>query len=76
MSDDLNLEPVISSNIAAIGFKDETLYVKFTSGLIYEAPGAKQSDYDDFKSAKSKGSHFAKILKKSFVWTKIEKKGA
>lgn len=73
----MELEPVVSSNIAAIGFDavSGTMYVKFTSGLTYEAPGATQADYDTWKAAKSKGVHFAKVLKKAFIWTKIEKKG-
>ena len=72
----MELESVISSNIAAIGFdaKIGTMYVKFTSGQTYEAPGATQADFDTWKTAKSKGSHFAKVLKKAFVWNKIEKK--
>ena len=73
---DINFEPVVSSNISAIGFDalSSTMYVKFSSGQTYEASGATQADYDDFKMAKSKGSHFAKILKQSFAWKKIEKK--
>jgi hypothetical protein len=69
----MELEPVVSSNIAAIGFDDKTntMHVKFTNGQMYEAVGAKQVDFDNFKLAKSKGSHFAKILKRAFVWTKV-----
>ena len=73
----MELEPVISSNIAAIGFDvaSGTLYVKFNSGQTYEATGAKQSDFDTWKSAKSKGQYFNKILKTAFTWSKMEKKG-
>jgi len=74
---DIQLESVISSNIAAIGFDSEsgTMRVKFTSGGTYDATGAKQEDFDTFKLAKSKGVHFNKVLKKAFAWSKaIEKK--
>ncbi len=71
------LESVISSNIAAVGFDGVSkMRVQFTNGAIYEANGAKQSDFDDFKSAKSKGVYFNKVLKQAFAWTRLEKKGA
>lgn len=74
---EIQLEPVVSSNIAAIGFDGvNKMRVQFTNGAIYDAEGAQQSDYDDFKSAKSKGIHFNKVLKQAFVWKRLEKKGA
>lgn len=76
--DEIQLEPVISSNIKAIGFlsKTGTLRVQFLNGGIYDAKGATQADYDTFKSAKSYGVYFNKVLKKSFAWSKaIDKKG-
>jgi len=74
---DIELESVISSNIAAIGFDaaSGTLRVKFNNGNIYDAEGASQADYDDFKMSKSKGVHFNRILKQAFAWKKMEKKG-
>jgi hypothetical protein len=73
--DEIQMESVISSNIKAIGFKDGTMRVAFLSGGTYEAPGAKQEDFDNFKASKSKGVHFSKVLKKAFAWSKVEKKG-
>lgn len=74
---DIELEPVISSNIAAIGFDaaSGTMRVKFTNGSLYDAEGASQADYDDFKMSKSKGVHFNRILKQAFVWKPALKKG-
>jgi len=76
--EEIQLESVISSNIAAIGYdsKNSILRVQFTNGAIYDATGAKQSDFDDFKSSKSKGVHFNKVLKQAFAWTRLVKKGA
>jgi len=73
---DIQLEAVVSSNVKAIGYdaSTETMYVQFNTGGTYQAPGAKQEDFDNFKAAKSKGIHFSKILKKAFVWSKVEKK--
>jgi len=75
---EIEMQPVISSNIKAIGFDKETgtMRVSFLSGGTYDATGTTQADFDEFKSAKSAGQHFNKVLKKAFVWSKaIEKKG-
>lgn len=75
---EIQLEAVISSNIAAVGFDSttSTMRVQFTNGATYDAIGAKQSDFDDFKSSKSKGVYFNKVLKQAFTWTRLLKKGA
>lgn len=72
------MEPVISSNVSAIGFdvKTGTMRVKFNSGGLYETTGASQADYDTWKASKSKGQHFNKILKtaKAFSWHSVTNK--
>lgn len=76
-SDEIQMEPVVSSNIKAIGFnsKTGTIRVMFLNGGTYDAKEATQADYDLFKSAKSYGVYFSKVLKKAFAWSKaIEKK--
>lgn len=76
--DEIIMQPVISSNIKAVGFseKDKTMRVMFLNGGTYDAEGATKTDFDTFLAAKSKGVHFNKVLKKAFVWKKsIEKKG-
>lgn len=70
----MELQPIISSNVKAAGYSDGKMQIQFNSGATYEAEMA-QADYDTFMAAKSKGSHFAKVLKQAFVWKKIEKKG-
>ena len=72
----MDMIPVVSSNISSIGFDSatSTMRVQFNNGGVYEA-SASQSDFDTFMAAKSKGVHFNKILKKAFIWSKIEKKG-
>jgi len=71
----MDMQPVVSSNISAVGFDDKTntMRIQFTSGATYEASAAK-SDFDIFMASKSKGIHFNKVLKKAFAWSKIEKK--
>jgi hypothetical protein len=78
MEDEIQMQSVISSNIKAIGFssKTGTMRVTFTSGATYDAPGTTQEDFDAFRTAKSHGVHFSKVLKKAFAWAKsTEKKG-
>lgn len=70
----MEMTSVVSSNIKAIGFEKDKMRVVFNNGGTYEAVAA-QSDYDNFLAAKSKGKHFNSVLKKAFIWTKIEKKG-
>lgn len=73
----MDMQPIISSNVKEVGFdeKTNTMRITFSNGGTYEAPGITQSDFDSFLASKSKGSHFAKVLKKAFIWSKIEKKG-
>lgn len=60
---------VASSNIDSIGYENGKLYVKFTNGTLYAAE-TDESVYHDFMAAKSKGSHFAKELRKSYEFKK------
>ena len=75
--EEITMEPVISSNIAKVGFseKNGAMRVQFNNGGLYEAIGATKADYDNFLASKSKGVHFNKVLKASFAWKKVEKKG-
>jgi hypothetical protein len=73
----MEMQSVISSNISSAGFDaaTNTMRVQFNNGGVYEALGITQSDFDTFMAAKSKGSHFSKVMKRAFTWAKIEKKG-
>jgi KTSC domain len=51
----MEMKPVNSSNVAAIGYENETLSVRFKDGAEYEYPGVSQRQYDDLMSAPSKG---------------------
>jgi hypothetical protein len=74
--DEIQMQSVISSNIAQVGFNSKTgiMRVKFNNGGLYEA-SATQADFDAFLAAKSKGVHFNKVLKSAFAWTKVTKIG-
>lgn len=61
------LEPVVSSQVGAIGYDaaTKTLAVQFTRGAraIYHYPGVERETYEAFKGAESIGSYFGKNLK-------------
>jgi hypothetical protein len=51
----MEMKPVESSNVAAIGYADNTLTVRFRNGSEYEYPGVTQQQYEDLMAAPSKG---------------------
>ena len=60
MDDDFDMQPVSSSNLAAVGFNAETGTgrVEFTSGAIYDYEGCTQEEADQIIHAPSAGSMF------------------
>lgn len=67
---------VESSNIESIGFKDETMRVKFKGtkekpGAIYEFERVSFGSFKKFKDSKSKGRHFAKYIRGAYKSHKI-----
>jgi hypothetical protein len=64
----MKMEPVTSSNIAAIGYDHttKTLAVKFKSGDLWHYPGASPDHHRELMSAKSIGKHFHAHIKGRF----------
>lgn len=60
----MNLTPVQSSNIRAVGYDaaTQTLHVQFPSG-VYEVSDVTQDQYDAFMQAESKGKHYNEHFK-------------
>ena len=56
----MNMQPVESSNLAAIGYDPtaKTLAVRFTNGSLYHYPNVEQPLYDGLMAAESKGRYF------------------
>lgn len=61
----INMEPVESSNIKAIGYDpdSQTLHVEFKSGGKYEYSDVSAEEHQKFIGAPSVGSHFAKHIR-------------
>jgi hypothetical protein len=67
----LNKTAVISSNIASVGWENDTLEVTFASGTTYQYVGVPKSIYDGLVSAKSVGKHFNTNIKNVYSFKKV-----
>jgi len=65
----MEMVPVQSSNVAAIGFEAGLMRVQFLDGAVYEYQATEQ-EHADLMAAKSKGSHLAKFRKRG---TRVDK---
>jgi hypothetical protein len=68
------LEPVQSSNIAAVGYDqpNHVLAVQFTNGTTYHYKDVPSDVIEAMKEAESKGSFFAKSIRGKYDSEKIE----
>jgi len=64
--------PVVSSNIAAVGWSDGTLEVEFASGDAWSYPGVPKSVYMALTTATSPGRTFAAMVRGQYQGTKVE----
>jgi hypothetical protein len=68
----MQVEPVVSSNIAGIGFdKDNgTLRVEFMNGSAFEFAGVPESVHEQFMQSDSKGKFFFQNIKGQYQHVK------
>lgn len=57
------LTPVSSSNVGAVGYQDETLYVEFLNGGYYKYIGVPEHEYNNLLSAESVGKYLNSNIK-------------
>lgn len=64
----MDMTPVSSSNIAAIGYDADTktLAVQFNNGRLYRYTGVPNGEYQNLLNASSVGSYFAANIKNIF----------
>lgn len=69
----MDMIPVVSSNIRAIGYeaKTKTLYVSFVKGGTYSYSGVSAHVHSDLMNAPSKGKYFAANIRKSYPYRRI-----
>ena len=63
----MEMIPIDSAAIRAVGHDGENMHVEFKSGGVYMAPTS-QAEFDAFMASKSKGHHFHSKLKNTRVW--------
>jgi len=70
----IEMKPVTSSNIAAIGYQKEgqILRVLFTTGVTYEYEGVPVETAKEFMEADSVGKYFHKNIRKYWAGKKLE----
>jgi len=67
----MNMVPVTSSNLSAVGYENSTLFVSFNYGGLYSYDNVPQSEHRALMAATSHGSYFAAHIKNSYRCTKI-----
>lgn len=69
----MNRTPVSSSNVASVGYDEETqtLEVEFRNGSVYQYAGFSEGAYKAFMSASSKGRYLHKRIKGKYAYRKV-----
>jgi hypothetical protein len=65
------MTPVNSSDIASIGYENETLHIRFHSGGLYSYSNVPTYLYEGLMSASSHGSYFNANIKGKYSYAKI-----
>ena len=67
----MDMIPVSSSIISAIGWDNGIMHIKFTSGNLYEYSGVSASTYNALLLAPSHGKFFVECIKHKYVYREI-----
>jgi hypothetical protein len=69
----VELQPVESSNIAAVGYDEdaEVLYIEFKSGTTYTYEDVPYYIYEELLGAESIGSYFHKNIRTTYEYNKV-----
>ena len=71
MSDKVEMHPVKSSNIEAIGHAGDALHVKYKSGQTYVYAGVPESHFHNARSSDSVGKYINANIKGTFDHAKL-----
>jgi hypothetical protein len=65
-----DMQPVSSSNIAAIGYdaENQAVYVQFLNGSIYAYKGVPEHEYENLRTAPSVGSYLNRNFKNVYPY--------
>ena len=59
----MNLKPVSSSRMNAVGWENNTMYIRFKNGSVYAYMNVSESQYIEFINSPSLGSALARFDK-------------
>jgi len=62
------MHPVSSSNIAAVGYEDGTVYVQFLNGTSYVYKGVPEHEFKNLLTASSVGSYLNRNFKNVYPY--------
>ena len=62
----MDVIPVSSSNVAAIGYQDHVIEVHFHNGYVYQYTGTTETLFHEFLTASSKGKFVHQRLKNQY----------
>lgn len=68
-----DMEPVSSSNIAAIGYsvEDQTVYVQFLNGSTYAYKGVPEHEFENLQTAPSVGAYLNRNYKNVYPYERV-----
>lgn len=67
----MNMKPVISSNLARVGYENGILHIEFNSGSLYAYYNVPERIYEGLMSASSHGSYFHANIKGIYDYERI-----
>ena len=67
----MNMIPVNSSNLSAVGYDGSTLRISFHSGGVYDYYNVPASVYEDLMNAPSKGKYHAAYIKGYYRYARV-----
>lgn len=68
---EMNMIPVISSDLNAVGYENGILYIRFNSGGLYCYSGVPLNVFNSLLSAGSKGRYFHAFIKGRYPHRRI-----
>lgn len=68
----MQMQPVQSSMIKAIGYRRRVLHVTFNNGQTYEYKGVPRVYFDGLRTAPSKGRFFNVLIKGSYPYKELK----
>lgn len=69
--EDVKMIEVESSNIAAIGYKNNTLFVNFKNGSLYSYDGVEKELFEEMLKSDSKGKFLNREIKGIYSYMKL-----